>query len=312
VPGTRAARVEAVNERTLAWLRDRDDGPFFLFINYMDAHIPYNTTPRRGFLEDVPPYSRQLERMLNQAVLSEDYPIPKQLIRRFMNQYDLALANLDDGIGRLLDSLRQLGLYEQSLVIITSDHGEYFGEHRLIEHSKDVYEPAMWIPLFVKYPEQTMEVTETRRISLVHLPRLILRTIGLEQKVDPDLFPYSWPEPVILGENKWALWKDLLMPWGGRFNRVRKVMYKGPFKYIESTDGEHELYNLSDDSGERRNLLDESSPLKERWARLLKAHWPDNQHDASERSPEEMTEEEVKRAEALGYIWSTPQDGGDQ
>jgi hypothetical protein len=255
----------------------------------------------------VPPYSGQLERALNRAVLSEENPIPKVSIRRFMNQYDLALANLDDGIGRLLDDLRELDLYEESLVIITSDHGEYFGEHRLIGHSKDVYEPAMWIPLFVKYPGQTTGVIEERRISLVHLPRLILRSIGLDQKIEPGLFPYTWPDPVVLGENKWSLWKDLLMPWGGRFKRVRKVMYKGPFKYIESTDGKNELYNLVKDPTETRNLILKPSPLEEKWVRLLRAHWPDSQHDASTRLSEGMTEEELKRAEALGYIWSTSQ-----
>jgi arylsulfatase A-like enzyme len=298
----RAARARQVNRKALDWLRGRGAAPFFLFLNYRDAHTPYNTTPQEGFLEQTPAYDRKLLLRVSSQILPPDGPVPDEMLEKVTDQYDLALRNLDDGIGELLDGLRELGLHDETLIIITSDHGEYLGEHRLIEHSKDVYQPALWVPLFVKRPAQRQGTVEERLISLVHLPRLILKEIGADHRVDEALFPYSWPEPQIFAHNKWSLWKDLRRPWGARFKRIRKVVYQGPFKFIESSDGNHELYDVAKDPGESNNLLDGAPDLRDQWLSQIDETWPSGTYDASSRIPEDLTEDEYRRAKALGYI----------
>ena len=69
-----------------------------------------------------------------------------------ISQYDGEIAYLDSEIGILLNKLKEQNLYDNTLIILTSDHGEYFGEHFLITHSKDIYEPVMRVPAIIKYP----------------------------------------------------------------------------------------------------------------------------------------------------------------
>jgi arylsulfatase A-like enzyme len=100
--------------------------PFFAFLNYYDAHLPYDPPPpwRTRFAQD-----------------------PRELDR-----YDGAIAYIDDSLGQLFEELRRRGVLDQTLVIVTSDHGELFGEHELHGHGNSLYLPELHVPLIVRYP----------------------------------------------------------------------------------------------------------------------------------------------------------------
>lgn len=253
----RMGRVEAVNERVLGWLDEHGQGPFFLFVNYMDTHSPYNTKP----LEDRslgPLGGDNTLKRASRLVLDPALEAPELLLRQLVNQYDTAIANLDWGLGQLFDELRRRGLYHDTLIVITSDHGEYLGEKDLIEHSKDVYQGALHVPLIVKAPGQTEGDTDTDWISHVHLPGLIL-DLSLRSLNSGIPIGERIPTPsraVVLSENYYSRAADLRAPWGARFDRVRRVLVRGDMKFIGSSDGAHELYNLALDPLETVNLLE--------------------------------------------------------
>ncbi|MCZ6816562.1 MAG: sulfatase, partial [Planctomycetota bacterium] len=148
--------ADTLNERIFAWLDARRDKRFFIFINHIDTHRPYNTAPRPGITDR--PVVRDQGQLLDRlyaAVMPGTGPIPSDLVARVTDQYDTAVANVDAAIGSLLDKLESMGIYDRTLIVLTSDHGEYIGEHHLVEHSKDVYQEVLWVPLIVKGVGQT-------------------------------------------------------------------------------------------------------------------------------------------------------------
>jgi len=263
--------ADALNEPILRWLEERDSRPFFLFVNYMDAHRPYAADPLPG--SALPPASREhpgalLDRLC-EAVLGGDRPAPRELTEAVVLQYDTGIAHADRAIGKLLGKLRELGLDDSTLVVVTSDHGESFGEHRLVEHSKDVYQPLLHVPLIVRRPGQGAGRVDERLISLADVPALILESMprDVAARLARDFpGPPGGREP--LAEQHFSQSRDMRAAWGARFERVREAIFAGRYKLIRSSDGFHELYDLAADPGEQANLFGERPELA---ARLLQA-----------------------------------------
>jgi arylsulfatase A-like enzyme len=291
---------EGVNRRAAAWL-DQDDGrPFFLFLNYMDAHEPYNSKPLTGLFErEVPPSTPRFIKKVAAEVLTTTLPVPERDLDLLTDQYDLGIANADAGVGRLIAMLRDRGFYDDLLLIVTSDHGEYLGEHRLITHSKDVFEPVMNLPLLVKTSRQRHGQVDDTPISLVHLPALIL---GYVTGADASPFPYADRGGDLLAENHFTRWKDLLEPWGTRFHRERHVLYRGDLKLILSSDGQDELYDLADDPQEQRNLIAEKPDSAAALTATLRRRLERAPNDLPAVELRELTAEEKRRMKALGYL----------
>ncbi len=138
--------AEDVNEKTLSWLDRSGDRPFFLFLNYFDAHTPrMPPEPFAGQFGASRP-NASLRARLRGFVYASSRP------QRSKNAYDASIAYIDNRIGQLLDSLRQKGLLENTLIIVTSDHGEQFGEPGLQSHANSLYFPALYVPLVLSMP----------------------------------------------------------------------------------------------------------------------------------------------------------------
>jgi arylsulfatase A-like enzyme len=161
-----------LNRNVLGWLGNRPAGrPYFVFINYYDAHRPYvfhdDPTPRFGLA--TLPTAEQLEidkRFLDLAAKPAPAQVTPQLIeegQQIVNEaftlyhdcYDSCIAYLDRQVGLLLDEMERLGSLENTLVIVTSDHGEQIGEHGLVGHGTSVYRSEVHVPLLVIPPERS-------------------------------------------------------------------------------------------------------------------------------------------------------------
>jgi arylsulfatase A-like enzyme len=295
--------ADEINAQAFAWIDQNREQPLFLFLNYMDTHRPFNTKARPGFLgKDIPEISKQTFDRLYDEVLGSDGPVAKSLLEDVRDQYDLAIANLDEQIGLLRSFLDERGLWDPALVLITSDHGEFFGEHRLIEHSKDVYEPVLRIPLLLKGPGQVAGQVEPRPISLVHLPRILLQHAQLWQDDDPAWQQaHPWPSDRILVQNWYTRMKDLRSPWGPRFDRVRMALYEDGYKYIQSSDGKHELYRLSADPEENHNLVAAEADRAANLAAKLQALLASRSAGEAKPFQAPLSDEELQALKELGY-----------
>jgi arylsulfatase A-like enzyme len=113
----------------LAWERERPTGamrrPYFAFLNFFDAHEPYSPPP---------------------SMRTRFAAKPGE-----MDLYDAAIAHLDEEIARMLGALERRGALDNTLVVITSDHGEQFGEHGLVGHGNSLYLPLLHVPLVVVF-----------------------------------------------------------------------------------------------------------------------------------------------------------------
>ena len=284
--------------------------PFFLFVNYMDAHRTYNTAPlgeeRAKQLPAPPPEGETGDTYLDalcEHVLGEETPPDPELVRKTIEAYDLALANLDAGLGELFDGLKRMGRFDDALIVICADHGEYFGEHDLAEHSKDVYEPAMRIPLIVKRPGQKEGRVIEDPISIADVPKAILASFpdAIAQR-HAAKFPGTSGVGSMLGQIHYTRPKDLNKAWGPRFRRERDVLYEGGYKLIRSSDDRHELYDLENDRGEQRNLFNERPLEATKLMQRLESLEAGATTIQATQEGRKLTEKELKVLKELGYF----------
>jgi arylsulfatase A-like enzyme len=242
-----------INDAFLTWLDDRGDRPFFVFLNYLDAHDPYHASE---------PF---LRRFAPGALPSEELKwgrsnYSKAAIRSFRASYNASIAYLDHHLEALFDDLARRNLLDNTLVIVTSDHGEHFGEHGLLQHANSLYLPLLRVPFLMFGPkgvERGLRVEEP--VSLLDLPATIARITGT-----PDKFPGS---PL---DRFWTDAEDARSPIlaelrPNRFSRPRDPIQRGPMKsfiagrfhYIRNGDGAEEVYDWRADPGELNNVIAE-------------------------------------------------------
>ncbi|MCP4246462.1 MAG: sulfatase [bacterium] len=307
---------DVLNREVFKWLETDPQTPFFLFINYIDTHRPYNTAPRPGFI-DPPPVQDdgQLVDELYHRVMPAIGPVPQDLVAKIKDQYDTSVANVDAQIGALFDRLKTMGRYDETVIVLTSDHGEYFGEHHLVEHSKDVYQEVLWVPMIVKgFGQEQGRVIDTP-VSSTDVPHLILAEFPKRLAARyRKLFPDAPGNHAIICENYYTRAKDLFNPtWGHRFDRIRTVIIDWPHKFIHSSDDRHELYNLATDPRESNNLLESHGDLAEKLAARIRRVQSLRRRYEDGALPERLTKEQRRRLQSLGYVGqdgATDQDGG--
>jgi arylsulfatase A-like enzyme len=200
-PGEKGSRKTAamINRDALEWLSRRPDPrPFFLFLNYYDAHAPFippeEATQRFGLC--ALPQAEQVEilkraEQANQARKpageADRAQLQQQALAIRQDGYESCIAYLDDQIGRLYDELRLRGLLENTLVIVTSDHGEHFQEHGFSGHGLSLYRREIHVPLLIFPPGVVPERhVVSQPVSLRELPATVADLLGL---ADSSPFP---------------------------------------------------------------------------------------------------------------------------
>ena len=183
--------AEVVNREYLDWLSRRrsSERPFFAFLNFYDAHSPYQL-PKAGVhrFTDKPPNDREKNLIQDWTALSD--PNPSDLnITVVRDAYDNCIADLDEQLGRLIDELERRGILERTWVIITADHGESFGEHqgRVLARNKSLPDGGA-CPSLLSFPpaRNAREQVVTETVSLRHLPATIVDVLGFK---DGSPFP---------------------------------------------------------------------------------------------------------------------------
>ena len=214
------------------------DRPFFAFLNLSDAHGPYQA--------------------------------PDAFIQRFsrgrrseIDRYDAAIAWLDHVIDTLLESLRQRGVLDRTIVIVTSDHGEQFGEHGLKQHANSLYLPLLNVPLIIRYPPAVPPVRVGTVVSLQDVATTILELAGIDgdQGIPGSSLAVTWRRPGqavhgdVISELSRGINSDPESR-NARGNMVSRLDER--LHYIRDGDGREELYDYRADPQELRNLV--SSP----------------------------------------------------
>jgi arylsulfatase A-like enzyme len=301
-------------EEWLAEKRDTDR-PWFLFLNYIEAHSPYEPAERfwRAYLPDGLPASEHVTEYDYVDYLAGAYQMSAEDFRAAEALYDAEIRYLDEQIGALLKRLDERGDLSNTLVIITSDHGEYFGEHGLIGHQFGLYDPVLRVPLIVRPPKGTaVPGRASARVEVIDLFATILDAAGAPASVESA-------SRSVLGESQRGMaLAESYRPLkylrklearhpnfdASRFDRRIRSIRDGDYKFIWSSDGRHELYQIETDSLESRDLAAHDAEQVARFSRILEG-WSQNCDSqvalAADAEPE-LDDEMRAELRALGYV----------
>jgi arylsulfatase A-like enzyme len=264
---TRKSAAE-INRDFLAWQQRQTSHPFFAFLNYLDAHEPYLPPPpfdqKFGTSLHVDQYQARHDLRISFRYGRDRLSAAETQAE--MDAYDGAIAYLDQQIGLLLDELEKRGTLKHTLVVITADHGESFGEHKDYGHGNSLYLSLLHVPLLISYPPRVpahQHIAES--ISLRDLSATIFDLAGISGPAqfpgyslachwNPDRPPGTPDSSPILSEVNVGPIRPGKYP-TGKPAQMCSVLQE-PLHYIRNANGREELYDIVKDPAERTNLQD--------------------------------------------------------
>jgi arylsulfatase A-like enzyme len=301
--------TDDLTRRAEEWVRGQAGQDFFLWLHYFDPHVPY--APPAEFFPPGEPDARVgdaftaengLERV-RAGLLRPD----AQLADWTRRLYDAEVRYVDDRLGRLLDTLKELALYDDTLIVLTSDHGEEIFDHGGIDHGHTLYQELLHVPLMIKPPGSHPAHRVDRPVSTERLVPTLLDLAGLPFRAeeftgtslvplwqDPEASPDA-PDPAIFSTGMYV------------FDDRRSVIFEG-FKYVLFDEWpREELYDLRADPAEQRNLVEERPDLVAEGRARLDA-WAERNdalreaYGLTEGETFESDEAELELLRSLGYV----------
>ncbi len=264
--GFRRKSAARVNRNALRWLSQISNRPFFLFLNYFDVHDPYLLPHGARNRVGLSPTTEAEVRLLRDWATLDKSKVSSRGITLARDSYDACVAYLDQQLGRLIDALDRRKLLDNTIVIVTSDHGEHLGEHGLFGHALSVYEPEARVPLLLFYPPV---VPQGRIImdpvSLRDIPATVSHLMGARNQTP---FPGSsltryWmsdgmPTPPVASPVVCEL-ENIGLITSARGNAMLadgsiRALTDGRQVYVRHQSGREELFDLDTDPGEVCNL----------------------------------------------------------
>jgi len=284
--------ADDINTAGMKMLSQFGQDPFFLFMNYLDAHEQYS--PPRPFLanfcaEPLPQlYNLKLFWNRTQKSMEQEEWINHQLAL-----YDAEVAYLDQQLGKLFENLKARGLYDSSLIIVTSEHGELFRGHGYTGHRGPLYNGSIHVPLIIKYPQKEKIGRVSGRINLCDLFPTILSICGLPVPEDISASPFGRDTEQTVSE------------FYGFETGKHRALYENNFKYMKYEKNKlSELYDIVADPEEKDNLIDRYPDIAEAMEKKL-SNWK-TKHRPRYTPPKEkdLAGEKVnlEALKALGYI----------
>ena len=284
--------ADDINEAAMEWLRKRrradPDQRVALWVHYVEPHGPYE-------------YHEEFAERLG---------IADQTAGR-RNRYDTEVAFVDDRIGRFLSSVEEVLGDEDRLVVFTSDHGESLGEHNYWGHGRHCYEPGLRIPLSFSWPGRIPPGTVTAPALIIDISQTLLGLLGLPTQ--PTFQGYDW-SPVLVdgadppeGRTSWhQAHRGAVKATSSEQVRQRGLLEVarvagGTKEILRVTNGNRRLYDLTRDPGEEDSEVDKGSapsPELAGWLEIVRQGLA----RSDELPPPVLTDEEIERLRALGYL----------
>ncbi|NWG12768.1 MAG: sulfatase-like hydrolase/transferase [Acidobacteria bacterium] len=268
-------RGDEVVRESLLWLERNSRAPFFLWVHLYDPHDPY-TPPS--------PYDRQYA----------------------TRPYDGEVAYSDENLGRIIDALKARGLYDNSLIILLSDHGESLGEHGEKTHGFFVYDSTLRIPMIFKLPGTAGP--RARRIAgpvrIIDVIPTALSILGLSGKVRTPEVQGRNVHSALLGKaslSEVTSQAESMLPFYQFEWSPLLSIRKGRFKYIDAPVPE--LYDTAADPGEMRNLYADQKALALQFKAMLLGEVARFSSRKADVGPaQSMDPETFEKLLSLGYI----------
>ena len=264
---------EELNARAIPWLKAHANEQFFFFIHYWDPHWPLDPPQRYRHLfyagDPTDPDNHSLDGWWKDplGVLARDTWLRSRKgvitdAKYVEALYDQEIRHLDDGVAELLDALDQTGQADNTLVILTGDHGESMTEHGIFFSHHGLYDSTLHVPLIMKWPGKIAPGTRHRQLcQTIDVAPTIMDAAGLripKSFEGRSLWPLASGASAEGGHEKVVslecTWKA---QWSLRTDRYKFILSRTP----NSDEPPRELYDLKADPGETRNLVEEQREL---------------------------------------------------
>lgn len=239
---------DATTDKVLRWLEERGDQRFALYVNFQGPHFPYTIAhdAPRPWTPDMPTWSTFGYLGFPEA--------EKDIV---INRYDNAIRFVDDQVARIEKKLRELGKLDNTLWVITSDHGEMFFERGLVTHGKTLNEVEARVPIILSWPKQIQPEVREEPVSHLDIMPSVFDVMDLPPH--PSWQGRSFVEPDPDGVGQHAIFLNIQ---GLRF---ADAVVCWPWKLIvERTNKKRYLYNLERDPDERENLVQQHLEIEAR------------------------------------------------
>ncbi len=244
-----------LNRDLLHWVDQQGDRPFFAFVNYFDVHSPLK--PPAPFAGRFRPagQARRGGREIELGAIGSSVELPSpQRLAELGDLYDESVLALDHALGELFTQLEQRGLLERTIIVITSDHGESWGEHGMIYHGHSLYRDQTHVPLLVRWPGGQHAGSVVRSpVGIDQIPATVATALHLPDGAFPaKALPFVDDSA---GSVRTELARRSAVPsnWPASREAVAALV-EGQWHYIEEESGSAELYDLSTDPAEHQNL----------------------------------------------------------
>lgn len=276
-------QIDSTLARGRRWLRDHANERFFLFLHTYQIHTPYE------------PPDEYVFGPTQEELASSDEP---KWVATLRHRYAGEVRYADMALAAFLEDLEETGMLENSIVVLTSDHGEEFAEHDRVGHSKSVYDEVLRVPLLVWAPGLVHE--GVRVDTMVSLIDVVPTLLDLLEIAPPDglqgrtLRAALRGEALAAGEPLFAEGPDLGRP-GKRLLAARTDRHKWIARQGAATP--HEIYDLVSDPKEAKNVDDDS--LREIGRHYLAAYGALAGGASPKRDLDARTTEKLR---ALGYV----------
>ncbi len=299
-------RADESARAALRILRRHHSESNFMMLHVFDAHVKYDPPPRWAKRFTDTDYGGAFRNPTYEQTrgLMERLVVPDEAGRAYLRGlYEAEVAFVDEQIGRLVQGLRALGVYDRTTIIVVADHGEEFWDHGGFEHGHSLYEEMIRVPLIIK-PADGLGVRPgvvRGPVALMDVMPTVLELLGVPRPATFDgrslaglLRGGAGPDGVPI-YSEGTLWGDERVSWrDGRFKLIRNA----------ATDTD-ELYDLHNDPGERNNLLETQSADATRLREALEAFQSALRERAAslpEQAPAQLDAAMQERLKSLGYI----------
>ena len=260
-----------VNRRVMDWVDEKKQNPFFIWIHYMDVHFPY--LPSGEDCADKEEAIRlNIER---EKWFRGSKDVDATDLEKLKDLYMAKVRDVDRYIGELIRSFKERGLYDDTIFVLTADHGEEFFEHGEFHHEFKLYDELIHVPLLM-FGNGIKGKKIEKTVSSVDLAPTLIDLLGMKK-------PKEWVgENMLLKENGIAISEegqeyrgDSRRDDGGfRMNLTAKKvsLIHGGWKYIYNEHGMDEFYNLIKDPMEGENMIDEEGKMAEKFLEKVGKH----------------------------------------
>jgi arylsulfatase A-like enzyme len=228
------------------WMERNKDRRFFLWTHYLDPHVPYSPPP--AFIPDGEPSPRIGTTFHRADDIRAGHLFPTPTERRWIRAlYGGEVRYVDDNVGQVLQALKRLGIYDDALILLTSDHGEEFWEHGGFEHGHSLNQELLWVPLIVKLPRSVRQGEVAARVSTESILPTVL-----------DICDVDYEDQYLTGRSLIALIDGRaqsgeatpLLSTGTLYYEQQESVAFGEYKYVlHAVTGDEEFFRLDSASG---------------------------------------------------------------